>query len=255
MKKEELLALLESKFQGVRKDGLQHLCGSILLMTKDEEQQKALVDGLTAESVQQYVADWRKQTDTEIAEATATREKNLRKQFDFVDKNTPKKPEESTPEPPKPEPKKEEHKPEPPKSTPAQPQFSMEDIKKVVAEAVASATKPYQDRVNELELKAVNASRKEALLKELEHAPVAYRKMVLEGFEGRRFESNEAFDTYLSQTKENVAALNQEIANKSLKGHERPTLGKSEVDGISAATADFIKSKTEGNSPLGGKQL
>lgn len=253
MNKEQLLALLEEKFQGVRKDGLTQLAASLILSIKDEEQAQTLVDGLTAEAVQQFVSDWRKQVDAEVTEATATREKNLRKQYDFVDKNVPKKAEEPKPEPPKAEPKKEDTKPEPPK--PAQPQFTMEDIKKVVAEAVASATKPYQDRVNELESKAVTATRKEALMKELEHVPDAYRKMVVEGFEGRSFESDEAFDSYLSQTKKNVAALNQEIANKTLKGHERPALGKTEVDGISAATAEFIKSKTEGNSPLGGKQL
>ena len=70
---EQILALLVAKFQGVRKDGLQHLAAAIGLQVATIEEANGVVDKLTADKVSQYVTDWRKVADAEISEP------NLRK--------------------------------------------------------------------------------------------------------------------------------------------------------------------------------
>ena len=62
---EQILALLVAKFQGVRKDGLQHLAAAIGLQVATIEEANGVVDKLTADKVSQYVTDWRKVADAE----------------------------------------------------------------------------------------------------------------------------------------------------------------------------------------------
>ena len=65
---EQILALLVAKFQGVRKDGLQHLAAAIGLQVATIEEANGVVDKLTADKVSQYVTDWRKVADAERTE-------------------------------------------------------------------------------------------------------------------------------------------------------------------------------------------
>ena len=71
---EQILALLVAKFQGVRKDGLQHLAAAIGLQVATIEEANGVVDKLTADKVSQYVTDWRKVADAEISKANQTYE-------------------------------------------------------------------------------------------------------------------------------------------------------------------------------------
>jgi len=52
---EKILALLVAKFQGVRKDGLQHLAAAIGLQVTTEEEANQVVDKLTADKVSAFV--------------------------------------------------------------------------------------------------------------------------------------------------------------------------------------------------------
>ena len=64
-----ILALLQSKFAGVRKDGLQQLAAVISVQVANEEEANEVVGKLTADKVSKFVTDWRKTTDAEIAKA------------------------------------------------------------------------------------------------------------------------------------------------------------------------------------------
>ena len=75
---EQILALLVAKFQGVRKDGLQHLAAAIGLQVATIEEANGVVDKLTADKVSQYVTDWRKVADAEISKANQTYENGLK---------------------------------------------------------------------------------------------------------------------------------------------------------------------------------
>lgn len=100
MELNEIVALLETQFPGVRKDGLNQLARVIAMQVNTKEEATGIVGKLTAEAVAKFVADWRKDADAEIDKANKTREDNLRKKYDFVEK----KPEEGGTPPARPEP-------------------------------------------------------------------------------------------------------------------------------------------------------
>ena len=94
---EQILALLVAKFQGVRKDGLQHLAAAIGLQVATIEEANGVVDKLTADKVSQYVTDWRKVADAEISKANQTYENGLKEKYDFVEKGKQTPPTPPTP--------------------------------------------------------------------------------------------------------------------------------------------------------------
>ena len=55
---EQILALLVTTFQGVRKDGLNQLARSLALTVKTEDEAKEVVGKLTADQVKAFVSDW-----------------------------------------------------------------------------------------------------------------------------------------------------------------------------------------------------
>ena len=86
MELNEIIALLETQFPGVRKDGLSQLARVIAMQVNTKEEATGIVGKLTAEAVAKFIADWRKDADAEIDKANKTREDNLRKKYDFVEK-------------------------------------------------------------------------------------------------------------------------------------------------------------------------
>ena len=61
--KETILQLLENKFQGARKDGLNILAGVLAMTATDEETAQKVVDSLTADQVKNFIVDFRKSAD------------------------------------------------------------------------------------------------------------------------------------------------------------------------------------------------
>ena len=91
--KEKILKLLETKFQGTRKDGLSILAGVLAMTATDDETAQKVVDALTADQVKDFITDYRKGADAEITKANQTAEENLRKKYDFVEKGKKNDPE------------------------------------------------------------------------------------------------------------------------------------------------------------------
>lgn len=98
---EKLIELLKQKFSGIRPDVLAQLASSMILVATTEEEQKSMVEKLTQAQVEAFGKDYRKAVDTEVSNSTKTFEENLKKKFDFVEKQ-------KTP----PTPPKEEDKPQ-----------------------------------------------------------------------------------------------------------------------------------------------
>ena len=80
---EKILALLVAKFQGVRKDGLQHLAAAIGLQVTTEEEANQVVDKLTVDKVNAFVTEWRRTADAEISKANQTYENSLKEKAEF----------------------------------------------------------------------------------------------------------------------------------------------------------------------------
>lgn len=236
--KKKLLELLEAKFPGARKDGLQQLANSLSLTVTTEDEATAVVGKITADQVTDYIKEWRRVADAENSAAAQTRENNIREKYDLTEKGTP------APAPtPAPTPKPGEGA-----------TFTAQDIQKIVEEAVTKATQGLQSTVATMQATDIAKARREKIEALFgKDTPETYKKTVLAGFEGRTFKDDADFDAFAEQTKTNHAAFMQDMADRSLRG-EKPLLGGTNKDGVSNAVESYVKTKTEQNgNDLGGK--
>lgn len=233
--KEQILALLVAMFQGVRKDGLNHLANSLALTVKTEDEAKEVVGKLTADQVKAFVTDWRKEADAEITKANQTYEAGLKTKYDFMEK---KPGEGGNPTPPAPG-----------------GALDAAAIQNIVTEAVKAATTPLLQEVATLKGNATNASRRELLVKELADVSDSYKAKVLKDFDRMSFSDEQTFTEYLNDTKNDVATFKQELADQGLGQQGKPNFGTVNTDGVSAAVQSYVKDKTEGGTTLTGKEV
>ncbi len=233
--KEQILALLVAMFQGVRKDGLNHLANSLALTVKTEDEAKEVVGKLTADQVKAFVTDWRKEADAEITKANQTYEAGLKTKYDFMEK---KPGEGGNPTPPAPG-----------------GALTLEAVQKLMNEAVEKATSPLLNKISTLEGNATSASRRELLVKELADVSDSYKAKVLKDFDRMSFSDEQTFTEYLNDTKNDVATFKQELADQGLGQQGKPNFGTVNTDGVSAAVQSYVKDKTEGGTMLTGKEV
>ena len=234
--KKKLLELLEAKFPGARKDGLQQLANSLSLTVTTEDEATAVVGKITADQVADYIKEWRRVADAENSAAAQTRENNIRDKYDLTEKGTPA----PTPAP----------TPKPGEGA----TFTAQDIQRIVEEAVTKATQGLQSTVATMQATDIAKARREKIEALFgKDTPETYKKTVLAGLEGRTFKDDADFDAFAKLTKNNHAAFMQDMADRSLRG-EKPLLGGTNKDGVSNAVESYVKTKTEqtGND-LGGK--
>ena len=228
--KEKILALLQSKFTGVRKDGLNQLATIMALTVTTEEEATQTVEKLTDEIVGQFVTDWRREIDAEISKANKTYEENLKKKFNFVEKGTPTPP----------------NSPTPPTELNAD----------AIAAIVQKAIEPFASELNSIKTIRTVETRKQLLAKELEGLEEEFRTPYLTAFDRMIFKDDEDFNSHLETVKTDVAKLNQSLIDKGLSSN-RPivSFGKSNKEGVSEATQAFINSQTTDADKLKGKEI
>lgn len=232
---EKILALLLAKFAGVRKDGLALLAKQLDMQVTTEAEAQALIDKIAVEKVTDFVKDYRAGVDKEVSTGVKTNETTLREKFSFVEKATPTPPA-STP----PDPSKEGFKPE--------------DLASYLKTALEAAVKPLQDKIMSFESGKTNESRKGSLEAKLKDAPENFKAKILKDFTRMSFNTDEDFNTYLTETEQDLAALTQELADQGLGQQGRPSFAAQTKDGVSKATQDYIDSvKPEGNQFEGKK--
>ena len=232
---ERILALLVAKFQGVRKDGLQHLAAAIGLQVATEEEANQVVDKLTADKVSAFVTEWRRSADAEISKANQTYENSLKEKYDFVEKGKQTPP---------------DGQQTPPDTGGA---VTLDAISKLIEEKM----KGMQESITALNADKVADSRRKLFVAKLDEAKVEgrQREMMLRNFDRlNNFAKEEDFNSYMEEAQGDIAALQQENADKGLQGHEKPIFGAVNKDGISSGVADFIKAQTESKT-LTGKEV
>lgn len=236
--KEKILALLVSAFQGVRKDGLNQLAAAMAMQVNTDDEANEVVGKLTADQVNSFVSDWRKEADAEITKANRTYEDGLKKKYDFVDKGK------GNPD-------------TPPSDPPAEPTGALDAaaIQKIVTTAVQAATTPLLEKVAGLEGNATNANRRELLVKELADVPESYKNKVLKDFDRMAFEDQDTFNEYLDDTRSDVASFGQELADKGLGHQSPPIFGTVNKDGVSQGVQNYIKDQTDEGQNLSGKEV
>lgn len=197
--KEKLLALLQTKFAGVRKDGLNQLATIMALTVTTDEEATSIVEKLTEQSVGQFVTDWRKDVDSEISKANKTYEDGLKKKYDFKEKGIPN--------PPNP--------PTPPTELNAD----------AIAAIVQKAIEPFASELNSIKTNKVVETRKQLLTKELEVLDEGFRTPYLNAFDRMNFKDDEDFNTHISNVKTEVAKIQQSLIDKGLSQQSKPMFG------------------------------
>lgn len=230
---QQILALLTAKFSGVRKDGLEQMARTIALQCTNEEEAKSLVEKITDAQVNDFVKEYRKVVDKEVSEAGKTLETNLKKKFDFVEKKTD---------------------PEPGGGGAA---TKPDDIATIVANAVAGAVKPLQDRLDKYEQGEVGKSRLQALQDKLSACKdETFKAQTLKDFGRMRFDDDNAFNEYLTEKEADIKTANQSVADAKLsQSAVAPMLAQKSENGVSKAVSDFIASQKPDANALSGKEV
>lgn len=232
MNYQQILALLQAKFAGVRKDGLAQLARMIALQVTSQEEAQSLIDKLDVEKVNETVKEYRKDVDKEVSEANKTYEGNLKKKFKFVELENPTPADDST------------------KKT------DPNDLQAAIKAAVAEVVKPLNDEIAALRGAKISETRLQALTEKLGSCKdETFKAKVLKDFNRMSFADDDAFNEYLTETETDIAAFNQDLADKGLGDLGKPMFGQRNNDGVSAGVASFIQSQTAKENPLSGKEV
>lgn len=228
--KKTILALLVAKFQGVRKDGLSVMAGILALQAATEEEAKTLVDKLTDAQVNEFIKDYRKDVDKEVSESNKTFETNLRKKYDFKEKEVE------------------------PGNKPSE---NPNDIAEIVKAAVAAAVKPFEEKLSGYETKNIADSRLAKLNEKLNDCKdETFKAQTLKDFARMTFANDDDFTQYLNDKTADIATANQNVANAALGGASgKPLFAQKGDDGISKSVADFVASQKPGANVFTGKEV
>jgi hypothetical protein len=233
--KEKILALLLAAFTGVRKDGLNQLARTLALHATTEDEAKTIVEKLTKEQVDNFVKEYRADVDKEVSDGNKTFETNLKKKFDLVEKKNP-------------EPGGDDSK-----SKGGDPN----DIATMVKNAVADAVKPLQTELEKYKVGDVAKTRLQSLNDKLATCKDEnFKAQALKDFSRMQFDSDEAFNEYLTEKETAITTANQNVANTALGSQGKPLFTQKDETGISKGVADFVASqKPDSKTVLTGKEV
>lgn len=228
--KKTILALLVEKFQGARKDGLNVLAGILALQASTEDEAKALVEKITDAQVNEFIKDYRKDVDKEVSESNKTFETNLRKKYDFKEKEVE------------------------PGNDPSK---NPNDIAEIVKAAVAAAVKPFEEKLSGYETKNIADSRLAKLNEKLNDCKdETFKAQTLKDFARMTFANDDDFTQYLNDKTADIATANQNVANAALGGASgKPLFAQKGDDGISKGVADYVASQKPEANAFTGKEV
>ena len=219
-----------AKFQGARKDGLNVLAGILALQASTEDEAKALVEKITDAQVNEFIKDYRKDVDKEVSESNKTFETNLRKKYDFKEKEVE------------------------PGNDPSK---NPNDIAEIVKAAVAAAVKPFEEKLSGYETKNIADSRLAKLNEKLnECKDETFKAQTLKDFARMTFANDDDFTQYLNDKTADIATANQNMANAALGGASgKPLFAQKGDDGISKGVADYVASQKPEANAFTGKEV
>lgn len=230
MANKEILALLQQKFGGARKDSLSMLAAMLTTM-QDEEAQK-FIETLDAARLEEFSHAYRKSVDSEISKATQSAEQNLRAKFDFVEKSQQQ-----------------------PATTDPQQNQQQPDMAALIRDAISSALAPVTAELESLKLEKATASRLSMLnefLNSETSLPDTYKDVVRNSFSAQKFENDNLFNVFLEDQKKSAQKFKQELIDKGFAG-VKPLGARVNSDGVSAGVELYLKNSQ--SEEFKGKQL
>ena len=225
----KIQSLLETKFQGVRKDGLAVLAQSISLTYENDEDIENLINKMDEAKANAFVNNLRKDIDRETQNAIKTAETNLRKKFDFVEKGNPAPAPQPTP-------------PETPNGG------SHKDSK------ILETLQMLQNQILGLQQKEAFNSRKADFLSifENEKLPKTFTKGLESNFALQQFKDDEEYNAYKEQIKQSISNFKQELADNGLGNQATPQFGNNKpAETVSPYVQAFLAEKEKGSAEEG----
>ena len=232
--KEKILALLMAAFAGVRKDGLNQLARTLALQATTDEEAKALVDKLTKAQVDEFVKEFRADVDKEVSDGNKTYETNLKKKFDFVEKKNP------------------EPNGDDPKAKGGDPN----DIAAAIKAALAAELAPLKQELAGYKADEVAKSRLQTLTEKLNGCKdETFKAKALKDFARMKFETDDEFNEYLTETETDITTANQNAADSALGNQGKPLFTQKAETGVSKGVADYVASQKPDANVLTGKEV
>lgn len=227
----QIIALLGAKFQGVRRDALTALAGTIALQVDTKEEAEAIVAKLGADKVNRFVQNYRSEIDKEIQKSNQTYEETLKKKYDFVEKKT-------DPVPP------------PPNGV-----LTLEQIEALFDKKI----NPLTARMDAFDQKKTGELRRETYVSKMKEAKVSelMQKTMLQQFDRMTFKDEDDFNQFLTDSQPTFAQMAQEESNSRLRNVPRPSFGGNNNgnEGVSQGMKDYLESKKGGGNGIEGKTL
>ena len=232
--KEKILALLITAFSGVRKDGLSQLARTIALQAATEDEAKALVDKLTEAQVNDFVKEFRADVDKEVSDSNKTYETNLKKKYNLVEKTN-----------------------EPGDGGKGKgDNGDGDDIAAKLDALLDAKLKPLQEKLSKYEQDGVAKTRLQSLNGKLDTCKDDnFKAQVLKDFSRMQFDSDEAFNEYLTEKETAISTANQNMADAALGGQGKPFFAQKADDGVSKGVAEYVASQKPESNNLSGKKV
>jgi hypothetical protein len=236
MMKEKILALLTVTFAGVRKDGLNQLARTLALQATTEEEAKILVEKWTKAQVDDFVKEYRSDVDKEISDGNKTFETNLKKKFDFVEKKNDPKPAEDN-----------DHKKK---------EEDTGNIAAIVKAALTAELNPFKQEWAGFKTSEISKTRLQSLNDKLTGCKdETFKTKALKDFDRMKFETDNEFQEYLSDTEKDILEANQNVADATLSSQGKPLFTQKNDTGISQGVAEYVASQKPGANMLSGKAV
>jgi len=234
-----LLALLVAKFQGVRKDCLDAMARGLALHCKSEDDAKTIVEELDKAQVDEFVKDYRAGVDKEVSDGVKTNEAKLRSKYKFTEKVEPGNDDDDDDKDGK------------------GGKGGKDDIAAQIKAAVDAALSPLKTQLDSFNAAEVNKARMATLNEKLSGCKdEAFKAKALKDYSRMSFESDDAFNEYITETEADINNANQRVANEELGGHQSPMFNAKDNDGVSKAVADFVaEHKPDAKETFTGKEL
>lgn len=154
---------------------------------------------------------------------------------------------------------KKETKPAEPKKTeePKKPEEAKKPSEEVPewAKSLIESNKTLSEKLNTIDADKAKVTRRQTLEGKLVNVPEQFKAKVLKDFDRMSFEKDEDFNTYLTDTNTDIAALNQELADKGLGQQGPPNLGQVNKDGVSKAVETYVADTTKASTQFEGKKV
>lgn len=207
MKREEILALLQERFGGVRRDALDQLAGWIAITAGNtEDEAREAIGKYAPEAVEAFARDYRARVDREVTEAGRKIEARLRSKLNPSDEGAPHGGGETSTERVQDTPERDSH-------------TSERDVDELIRQAVERAVQPLADELARYRTEHTTRGRGERLQEALRQCrDEAFRSRALRDFGRMSFETDEDFDAYLHDLEGDVEAVNQAGARSALLG-------------------------------------